>query len=196
MRPPGLLVAGVLFAVFVAPLRPDLQAQPTSETERNRAVVTRFYDLVNQGDWQQAAELFAPDVRHHLGTWRDQGSAEVIVAGREVLKSNLEDLARTFPDRKAEIIGMVADADTVVVRSRASGTHRGVGTKRVMGGFLVGLPPTGKHFQVQHMHWYVLHDGLIVDHYASRDDLGMLQQLGVLPTPPREEDKARAAPAR
>jgi hypothetical protein len=31
------------------------------------------------------------------------------------------------------------------------------------------------------MHWYKLRDGKIVDHFASRDDLGMTQQLGLLP---------------
>jgi len=79
---------------------------------------------------------------------------------------------------------MVAEDDTVVVRCRVSGTHRGVGTRRVNGGFLAGLQPTGKHFQVQHMHWYVVKDGKITDHFASRDDLGMTQQLGLLPSPP------------
>jgi hypothetical protein len=35
-----------------------------------------------------------------------------------------------------------------------------------------------------HVHWYVVKDGEITDHFASRDDLGMTQQLGLLPSPP------------
>ena len=161
-----------------------LPAQTASETEQNRRAVTSFHELLNRGDWQQAADLFAPDVRHHLGTWRADGGVDVIVSGRTTLAANLEDIFRTFPDFKMEIVDMVAEDDTVVVRCRVSGTHRGVGTRRVNGGFLAGLQPTGKHFQVQHMHWYVVKDGKITDHFASRDDLGMTQQLGLLPSPP------------
>jgi hypothetical protein len=34
---------------------------------------------------------------------------------------------------------------------------------------------------VQHIHWYVLENGLLVEHWANRDDVGMMQQLGLLP---------------
>ena len=49
------------------------------------------------------------------------------------------------------------------------------------GGMLVGVQPTGKRFEVSHIHWYTLRDGKIVEHYANRDDLGMMQQLGLVP---------------
>ena len=158
-------------------------AQSLSETERNRNVVTSFHELMNRGEWKQAANLFAPDVRHHI-SWRGIDQEEVIVSGRTTLTDNMEDIFRTFPDWKMEIVSMIADGDSVVVRCRVSGTHRGTGTKRVNGGFLVGVQPTGKRFQVQHVHWYVLRDGMITDHFANRDDLGMTQQLGLLPLPP------------
>jgi predicted ester cyclase len=82
-----------------------------------------------------------------------------------------------------EIVDILAEGQSVVVRCKVSGTHRGVGEKRINGGFLMGVEPTGKPFVVQHMHWYKLRDGKIIDHYASRDDLGMTQQLGLLPVP-------------
>jgi len=64
-----------------------------SETERNREVVKRWFDLINRGEWRQAAEVFAPDVQHHLGNW--QTGTEAIVRGRQVLIDNLEDIYRT-----------------------------------------------------------------------------------------------------
>src|SRR5262245_22303436 len=158
-------------------------SQSVSETERNRGVITAFHELMNRGEWKQAAELFAPDVRHHI-SWRGVDKDEVIVSGRENLTANTGDIFQTFPDWRMEIVSMVAEGDSVVVRCRVSGTERGVGTKRVNGGFLVGVQPTGKRFQVQQMHWYVLKNGKITDHFASRDDLGMTQQLGLLPLPP------------
>jgi predicted ester cyclase len=48
------------------------------------------------------------------------------------------------------------------------------------GGMLVGVPPTGRHFEVQHIHMLQVRDGKIVEHFASRDDLGMMQQLGLI----------------
>jgi predicted ester cyclase len=51
---------------------------------------------------------------------------------------------------------------------------------------LVGVQPTQKHFEVQHIHWYKLRDGKIVAHTANRDDIGMMRQLGLLqPGPPK-----------
>lgn len=173
----GLIVGAVVVtALGGASL---VAAHTAKETERNREIVRRHLDLMNRGDWKEAAELFAPDVRHHLGNWQ-QGS-EGIVQGQETLIANLEDIFRTFPDWKMEIIEMVAEGESVVVRCKVSGSHEGVGAKRTNGGFLAGVEPTHKRFVVQHMHWYKLRGGKIVDHYASRDDLGMTQQLGLLP---------------
>jgi steroid delta-isomerase-like uncharacterized protein len=154
-----------------------------SETQPNREIVRRHLELMNRGEWKEAAELFSPEVQHHLGTWQE--GSERIVQGQKTMTDTLEDIFRTFPDLKMEILDMAADGESVVVRCKVSGTHRGVGTKRVMGGFLVGAEPTGKRFAIQQMHWYKLRDGKIVEHFASRDDLGMNQQLGLLPTAPR-----------
>ena len=144
-----------------------------------REVVRRHLELMNRGDWKEAADFFAPNVRHHLGTWRE--GSETIVQGRKTLEDNLEDIFRTFPDWKMEIIEMAVEGESVVVRCRVSGTHRGMSTKPVNGGYLVGVEPTGKRFEVQHIHWYKVRDGKIIDHFTNRDDLGMTQQLGLLP---------------
>lgn len=46
---------------------------------------------------------------------------------------------------------------------------------------LVGVTPTDKHFEVAAIHWFTLKAGKIVDHFALRDDLAMMQQLGLSP---------------
>jgi steroid delta-isomerase-like uncharacterized protein len=173
-----LIAAGLLMAVGVS----VGHARQASETEHSREVVQRWFDFINRGDWRQAAELFAPDVQHLSGNW--QSGTESIARGRTGLAGSLEDIFRTFPDWKMEIVNMVADGDSVAVRCRVSGTHKGVATRALNGGFLVGVPPTGKHFVVQHIHWFKVRNGLIVEHSAARDDLGMTQQLGLLPKPP------------
>ena len=147
------------------------------DTQRNQEVIRKHLDLMNRGEWRQAAEYFAEDVQHHRGNWQD--GAESIVRGKKALRDNLEDIFRTFPDWKMEIVELASDGDLVIARCRVSGTHRGVATRAVNGGLLVGAQPTGKYFQVQHIHWYKVREGRISDHSTSRDDLGMSQQLGL-----------------
>lgn len=163
------IVAAV--ALETTPLAAQVPVQVSASAAQNKEIVRRHLDLINRGDWKAAAEFFANDVRH-------QG----ITRGKSVLADNLQDIFTTFPDWRMEIVDMAADGDAIVVRCRVSGTHRGVAKRRVNGGLLVGVQPTGKHFEVQHMHWYILRGGKIIDHFASRDDLGMMQQLGLLPT--------------
>ena len=170
----------LLAAIAPAAVR---QGQSASQPASPGEVVRQHIELMNRGEWQRAAEFFAPDVRHHLGTWRDGG--EGIVSGQKALTDNLEDIFRTFPDWKMEITDLVAEGESVVIRCRVSGTHRGRATKRVNGGFLFGVEPTGKRFEVQHIHWYRVRNGKITDHFTNRDDLGMTQQLGLLPLPNR-----------
>ena len=74
----------------------------------------------------------------------------------------------------------MAEGESVVVRCRVSGTRQGVATLRVNGGLLVGVQPTGKRFEIQHIHWYRVRNGKITDHFTNRDDLGITQQLGLL----------------
>lgn len=178
-----LLLIVICVLTSMAMPRP-MVSQASVDTERNRQLIARHLELMNSGKWKEAAEMFSQEVRHHLGTW--ESGREGIVQGKEILTQNLDEIFRTFPDWKMEILEMVADGESVVVRCRVSGTHKGIATKRLNGGFLMGVKPTGNHFEVQHIHWYKIRDGKIIDHFTNRDDLGMTQQLGLLPRPPRQ----------
>lgn len=89
-----------------------------------------------------------------------------------------DDIYTTFPDWKMQVEDMAVEGENVVVRCRTSGTHRGIGRLKLNGGELIGVEPSGNHFEVWHIHWYKVRDGAIIDHYAVRDDLGMMSQLG------------------
>jgi steroid delta-isomerase-like uncharacterized protein len=159
-----------------------LWARAEAGVDPRVALIEKHLELLNAGRWQEASEMFSPDVRHHLGNW--QAGQERIVTGRQALRDNLEDLYRTFPDWKMEILDTAASGESVVVRCKVSGTHSGIATKRMNGGFVTGVPATSKRFEFQHIHWYKIQNGLIADHFTNRDDLGMNQQLGLLPYPP------------
>ena len=75
-------------------------------------------------------------------------------------------------DMELEDLG--AEADKVWYRGTRSGTHQGPGP-------LPGLAPTGKFAAVQHIHLFRIANGKMVEHWALRDDLGFLQQIGMFP---------------
>jgi steroid delta-isomerase-like uncharacterized protein len=164
--------------VAAAPQTTDRRAQAP---EGHREIIRRHLELINRGEWRQAADYFSEDVQHYRGSW--PGGTETIVKGMKVLADNLEDIFRTFPDWRMEIVEMAVDGESVVVRCRVSGTHKGVATRPVNGALLMNVQPTGRRFEVHHIHWYKIHDGKITHHSTNRDDLGMLQQLGVVPVP-------------
>ena len=78
-----------------------------------------------------------------------------------------------FPDHRFDVEEAVAEGDTVAVRGTRSGTHEGE---------LWGIPPTGKRFAAQQVHWFGVADGKLTEHRAARDDLGMMRQLVIMPT--------------
>jgi predicted ester cyclase len=46
-------------------------------------------------------------------------------------------------------------------------------------GLLVGIQPTNKFMRVQHIHMFRFSNGKIVEHQGTRDDVAMVQQLGL-----------------
>lgn len=145
-------------------------AQTAAVQQSNVEIIRWQIEKWTSGDLNAIAEDFAIETRNH-------GEA----VGRAGVEMVIADIWGTFPDWRGEIIEIIAVEDSVVVRLNVSGTHLGVGRFPVNGGMLVGVEPTGRQFEAQHIHWYKLRDGKIVDHYANRDDLGMMQQLGLLP---------------
>ena len=146
--------------------------QGVDRLKLNQDVIRRHHERQNRGDVEAAISDFAEDVLNHGRAFK-----------KEAIGRALQDIHTTFPDWRMDIVEMVAEGDLVVVRCKVSGTHRGVGKLPLNGGMLVGVEPTQKRFEVQHIHWYKLRDGKIIEHSANRDDLGMMRQLGLLPSP-------------
>jgi predicted ester cyclase len=153
----------------------DLQKNIQKQIQ-NTGIILLVHEKLNRGEIKDFLNDIAEDAANHG-----------VSVGRTGYQMVLEDIYNTFPDWQFEIMDVAADGDSVVIRTKITATHLGIGRLPVNGGVLVGVKPTGKSFEVQHIHWYKLRDGKIVDHYASRDDLGMMQQIGVpLSTPPEE----------
>jgi predicted ester cyclase len=88
-----------------------------------------------------------------------------------------EGFAGSFSDVDRQIIETIATPTHVVTVMDLSGTHTGE---------WMGYPPTGKRFTVRNVQVMGLKDGRPVDRWGSTDQLGMMQQLGLLPAPDQD----------
>jgi predicted ester cyclase len=157
------LLAIPLYAVAAeVPERSELEKQNLATFYRCRELAQRESSDSEADCWAEKALNFGRPVN------------------RADIKATLDDIRRTFPDFKSELQEVVADGDWVVQRSIASGTHRGVAQTTFNGGMLKGVAPTGKRFEMRQTHWFRYKDGKIVEHWAVRDDLTAMRQLGLI----------------
>jgi predicted ester cyclase len=132
--------------------------------QENKAVVRRYIEEVwERHNIDATDELVSPDYLNHAA------SAEYQRAG---VKYSLNWLFSVFPDRRFDIEDAVADGDKVAVRGACSATHEGE---------LWGILPTGERFAVEQVHWFRVADGKVAEHWAVRDDLGLMRQIGAIP---------------
>jgi steroid delta-isomerase-like uncharacterized protein len=139
-------------------------------TEQNKTLVRRYWEEVwNNGNLAAVNQLIATDFDGHpLPGEPDVGRGP---AGQKQLVG----MYRTaFPDLRMTIEDLTAEGDRVAVRWTARGTQTGE---------MMGIPATGKPTTVTGMVLNRLADGKIAEGWGNFDALGMLQQLGVIPTP-------------
>ncbi|MET0145012.1 MAG: ester cyclase [Ilumatobacteraceae bacterium] len=90
-----------------------------------------------------------------------------------------------FDDLAFEIHDVVAEGDLVVVHNTMSGRQTGPGVFYGPDGRVKqAMPATGKPFAATQTHWLRLRDGMVIEHWANRDDQGMAMQLGWIPPTP------------
>jgi steroid delta-isomerase-like uncharacterized protein len=77
-----------------------------------------------------------------------------------------------FSDTENVIEDMIGEGDEVLNRWRLEATHSGE---------FRGIPATGKRIKVTGMGLFRFSDGKVIESWDSFDQLGMLQQLGVIP---------------
>ena len=140
-------------------------AQAGSLQEGNKAVARRVFDeIFNQGKFQVAHEIYAPDFVNHgvkssVGLKEDQDAAR-----------GWKD---AFPDLKMVVVLTVAEGDLVTVVWTGSGTNTGQGN---------GLPATGKKFEARGITVWRIVDGKIREEWSEFDNLRLMQQLGLTPS--------------
>jgi steroid delta-isomerase-like uncharacterized protein len=139
-------------------------AKAGTPAEENRAVVMRYIEEVwNRHDLDAIDGLVSSEYVNHAASTEEyrHGGARRI----------WEWILSVFPDHRFDVEDVAADGETVAVRGTIEGTHEGE---------LMGIAPTGKRVAAQQSHWFRMVDGKLAEHWAVRDDLVMLQQLGVM----------------
>lgn len=138
--------------------------------EENKAKARRFFETVGDAsDVEAGKDLLIPEYRHH-----DPQLPPFMLESRDAYLSHLPVFRVSFPDLRCTVDDMLAEGDKVATRWAIRGTHRGD---------LMGIPPTGKQIEVPGITIHHFVDGKIAEGWTNVDMLGMLQQLGVAPSP-------------
>jgi len=139
--------------------------------EENKALVRRFVEeFWNQGNPAAADELMASDAEIHMPTGE--------MVDLDGLKSFAGTFRESFPDWHSTFEELIAEGDRVAERWTGRGTHRGE---------LWGIAPTGRRVEGPGSVFYRIADGKIVEFRGQFDMMGMMQQLGAMPTPQEAE---------
>jgi predicted ester cyclase len=136
-------------------------------TEENAALVRRFVEeVISRGNLALADELIAADYVYY--------GPGMEVSGPDGIKQLFVMLRAAFPDWRENIEDLISEGNKVVFRVTGYGTHEGE---------FMGLPPTGNRVTVGGIDIVRTEGGKIVEHWANFDRLGMMQQLGAVPSP-------------
>ena len=133
-----------------------------------KAIVRRYLGVYEQGNIELLDELLAPDYINHTPATPD------LPTGPEGVKAVVTMFRGAMPDLMVAVEDMIAEDDKVAVRYTLEGTHEGD---------LFGVPPTGPRLSIKSITVERVSDGKIRDHWRVTDELGMMQQLGVIPVP-------------
>ncbi len=149
-------------------------------TEQNKALARRYFEAIDRGDLAALDQILSPDFRYHL-----PGSpAPLDRAGH---RHFLTTFYAACPDLSHTVEDIVAEGDRVATRATDRGTQRGE---------LMGIPPTGKQFTITGINIVRVAGGRIAEEWVVFDQLGMLQQLGVMPGPGQTAGNARGGEGR
>ena len=145
----------------------------SKKTERSsaasdaREILGAYFAELQAGRFDAALRHYSAD---GVGTLHGQFGP----ARREDVANYVLELREAFPDLSFQVLDLIAENDTAVVRWRAHGTFTGPGT-------FMGFRPTGAAFDYEGLDIGQVADGKIqrLDGYA--DGMTIARQLGLMP---------------
>ena len=139
-------------------------------SEENKALARRSWEVVTEASLDTLkdalAEVYADDfILHEAG--------EDIV-GIEGLTQFVSMMRSAFPNLRITLEDDMAEGDRVVTRWIGQGTHQGE---------LMGVAPTGNQVTMTGITMHRIEDTKIVEEWSNWDALGLMQQIGAVPSP-------------
>ena len=130
-------------------------------------MIRRYQEAYDGGKLGELDNILAPDLISH----NHMPGVPTGLAGAKLVHQGL---LVAFPDSKTTIEDLVSFGDKVVMRGTATGTNTGS---------FMGAPPTGQSFKVTTMSVFRIANGKMVEHWGVVDGTGVMQQLGLMPSP-------------
>jgi steroid delta-isomerase-like uncharacterized protein len=135
----------------------------------HRTLVQNFVKEVwNKGNFDATETYWAANYIDHNPAVPNQAAGAV--GARQVFMA----FKSAFPDLNFTIEEMLVEGDKIVWRWTATGTNTGS---------MMGMPPTGKKATITGAEIYRIAGGKILERWGNFDQLGLMQQLGVIPAP-------------
>ncbi|MBI3943609.1 MAG: ester cyclase [Chloroflexi bacterium] len=136
-------------------------------TEQNKAIIRQFVAAADKGNIDGAAAYLAPELKVHMaGAPGPLDRATFLQFGTKYHTA--------FPDELTIFEDQIAEGDTVVSRMTSTVTHQGN---------FQGMPPTGKQIRVSGIWIDRVVEDKIVERWGVIDQMGFMQQLGVMAAP-------------
>ena len=130
----------------------------------NEQLALDAMSVISEGPTELVDELIHPDYHNHERAADRPG-------GPEGFKETVAILRKAFSDICFEPQDVIADGDRVVVRGQFTAFHVGE---------FAGMPATGRRLSIQQIHVWRVENGKLIEHWAVRDQIGGLRQLGPL----------------
>lgn len=156
--------------------------------QQNAAIVHRLYEELNKDNLDVVEEVIAENfVAHGETMGLDPNSKD----RREAMKKGIKWAKQIFPDLIVTINETIASGDRVVCRLTWKGTQKDA---------FMGVQPSGEAITWTAIAINRIENGQIAERWFNSDELGMMQQMGLIPKmgpPPAKEvsEEAEAAKA-
>lgn len=141
----------------------DLRSEQSTETERNKELVRRYYAACNTRAMDDVFDCFHDDLVHYsrLSEYPKSGVAWAF-----------KTTFAAFPDMQWRILDLIAESDKVAAMVMIEGTHEGD---------YLGAAATGKRVRVFSAEFARIRDGQFIEHRGILDELHLIAQIGVVP---------------
>jgi steroid delta-isomerase-like uncharacterized protein len=137
-------------------------------TVPGKSIVRRVLDeAFNQGDLTIVDALLAPNSISHHSSWGTP-------ANRMGLKQLIAMFRTAFPDLNCTVEDEITQDNKVAAHWKIRGTHTGI---------FLGNPSTSKPILVRGLIYVCIENDQIIESWLMIDQMGMLQQLGLVPPP-------------